>query len=420
MKLEVTGEMLWLLLFLPLFLLCSLRLLPGLFLLIRERERKKAGIKDTGEQMKPAQAAAASLAASVGIGNIVGTSQAITMGGPGAVFWMWIAAILGFSVKAGEIWFGQAYGGAAGIIRRALGTLPARFYALLAVLSSLLVGNMAQMNASMDALCHLVPESSMTGRLLLGSALMILATCSIAGGEKALGSICQILVPIMALLYCCCAAIVVFSHVEPLSALFSRIFSEAFRPKAALGAAGGLGLRSAMLWGLRRGTFSHESGLGSAATIHSTVHSDCPRRHALWGIAENSVDTLLLCTVSALVVLGSGAEIPYGTLPGSGLIMNSFSVVFGQGRGSGLLALILLCFGFSTVLGCYIMGSRCAAWIQLKEKSFRCVFLACSALGCLLPVGLIWRAADAVNVLLAVPNLLSLILLAPLIGRNET
>ena len=414
MILQTLGDLLWILVFFPLFSLCSLRLIPGFLHLLRgQRNSKGESRTENSGPINGRQAAAATLAATIGTGNIIGTAQAIAMGGPGAVFWMWLAAFLGFSVKCAEIWFGQRTGGGAmTTIDTALGRGWGRFYALLSVLSTLLVGNMAQMNTVMSSLTAVVPNVFHLP-LVCSTMLLLLISFSLFGGVRSLGRICSVLVPVMALLFLACSFCILLSARENLLPCLREILLDAWRPKAAFGAVGGLSVRSALLWGFRRGAFSNEAGLGTAGTVHSLVCTENPDKHALWGILEIGVDTLLLCTVSALTLLCSKVRIPYGTIPGAELWFQVCSDSSEPAALTWILALCFLFFGISTVLGCYVPGTLSAAWMGLEEKQYRVLFLLCTVFGCFLPTEFIWLSSDWINVLMAVPNLISMVFLAP-------
>lgn len=412
MFLETLNETLWIALFLPLFALCALALLPRLPAMLKRRERRREGDREPSCALRPSQAAGTVLAATVGTGNIVGTAQAIAMGGPGAVFWMWVAALLGCAVKAGEIYFGSAYGGAMQYIRSALGRLPAALFAALALLSTLLVGNMAQINASVIALDGAFFHFSGPSRAVLCLGVTALTGLCLCGGISSAGKVCAAVIPPITLFYVLGAVRVLYANSAEILPALRRIVLDAFSTRAALGAAAGLGVREALLWGLRRGAFSNEAGLGSAANIHACTGSADPAVNARWGLAEVFADTLGICTLSALTLLCSGVKLPYGALPGPELMGAALASAWGTGGAALFLAFALFAFGFSTVLGCYVSGQRCASWLGLEEKRFRLLYLLCCLMGGLIPLDLIWRCADAVNVLLAAPNLLSLLLLS--------
>ncbi len=415
MFLERINQALWSLCFLPLFVLCGLFLLPLLFSLLHRRRDNDNTVLPPSKGPSPGQAAGTVLAASVGIGNIVGTAQAIAMGGPGAVFWMWAAALAGIPIKVAEIYYGQRRGkGAMGYISSELGRRSAFFFAALASLSALLMGDMAQMSASVSAVVSIAPGRENCLRLSAALLFPLLAGIILRGGSGRIGKVCAALVPLMAGAYALAAGGILFCYRDRVIPALRLILNSAFSPSAALGAGSGAALRQTLLWGLRRGSFSNEAGLGCAANVHACVSATSPERHALWGILEVSVDTLLICSLSALALLSAPISIPYGTLPGPELMQRVFAGVYGRVPAAGFLTLSLAAFGISTVLGAFVSASRCAEWIGWGRRPYLCVYLLCAALGCLFPAEWIWRSADAVNVLMALPNLLALFLLAPI------
>ena len=424
MNLEALVSRLWCLLFLPLFLLCSISILLRCRLLPLRKLPVALRLPFCGEgsdkgQMTAGQAASAALAATVGTGNIIGTAQALAMGGPGAAFWLWTAALLGFGVKYAEILLGlRGHRGAMGYLCDALGRRWAGFYAAAAAGGAILVGNMAQMNGAASALRALSGREDRLATLLLALALTLFVAFALSGGAVFVGRITARLVPGMAGLYVGVLVLVLLCHGDRVQPALEQIVQEAFHPRAALGAAGGAALRQSVVWGLRRGIFSNEAGLGTAANIHAEAAEGTAPVHALWGVFEVFADTVVICTLTALVLLTCGVPIPYGTLPGPELLENAVSTVLG-GRGAQLfLALALALFGLSTVIGCAVSGGRCARWLggAKGERRYRAAYLLCAGLGCLLPVSLIWQAADAVNLILAVPNLVALLILAPEVG----
>lgn len=405
------GQSLWLWGFLPLYTVCAATWLRPLFQMRgrpgtgKPREEKPRGT------LSDWQAAGAALAATVGTGNIVGTAQAIAMGGPGAVFWMWAAALLGMPVKAAEILLGQRLGGAAGYIRKALGQMPAMLYALFAFGNVLILGNMVQMNTAASLV--MIPDSSrfsLTG-LTAGLVLTSLIALCLRTGLRGVSTACVKILLVMAGLYLVSCAAALCLHARQIAPAFRLILRCAMRPRAIGGAAAGLVARRASLWGLRRGALSNEAGLGTAANIHAYTAQADPRRNALWGLAEVFLDTLL-CTCSALVILSASVPIPYGSMPGSELVGLTLTASFGERPAIWLLVPCLGSFAISTVLGSYISGHRCAVFLGIDERIYRTVFLCCAVLGPILPLRLVWSWADAVNILMALPNLLSLLLLS--------
>ena len=374
----------------------------------------KAMPRTTGSDsalLSSGQAVGAALAATVGTGNIVGSVQAISMGGPGAIFWMWMAALIGMPVKAGEIFWGQRMGGATGYIRNTLGLIPARLYAIFALCNVLLLGNMTQMNAAASLLCAKGAFSSWEPLLLCSLLLTLLTAVLLHGGLGKLGSFCSWIVFFMAAVYVLGSAGVLFLNRTRIPGVFRLIVGCALQPRAIFGAGTGLAFRNACQWGLRRGSFSNEAGLGTAANIHAYAKEADPRRCMIMGLLEVGLDTLILCTLSAAAVLCSTVPIPYGTLPGAELMRSAFSVSYGKLCASVLMSFCMLFFAMSTVLGSYVSGLRCAKALGMGIVPFRRLFLLCGFLGALLPLRLVWTCSDAINLLMAFPNLTALLII---------
>lgn len=402
------GQSLWLWAFLPLFTACAAFWARPFFLMRKGRESRAPHGEKAEGSLSSGQAAGVALAATIGTGNIVGTAQAIAMGGPGAVFWIWAAALLAMPVKTAEILLGQRTGGAAGYIRRALGPIPAEIYAVLALGNVLILGNMTQMNTIASLLGRTdVPAAG----LAVSLALTALIAICLKKGIDSVSNLCMKLVFAMAGLYLAACSAVLLLHVRQIPPAFRLIFRCALHPQALGGAASGVLARDAFLWGLKRGAFSNEAGLGTAANIHAYTNETDPVRNALLGAGEVFADTLL-CTLTALVLLTARVPIPRGSLPGSELVGQALKGSFGESASGWLLGLCLGSFALSTVLGAYIAGTRSADSLGIRAGAYRPVFLCCTALGCFLPLRWIWHSADTVNVLMALPNLLALLLLA--------
>lgn len=409
MVFEKLSNALWLFGFFPLFFLCSICLCRGLPALFRQARRREGRAESAAGRLSSSQAVSAALAATVGTGNIVGTAQAICMGGPGALFWIWAASLMGCSVKTAEIYFGlRRRLGPMGYIASVLGPGAAWLSAASCCASALLVGNIAQIHTAASSLNSLMPAGTLFSRVVFGLTLTAVLALCLSEGAPSAGKACEVLVPVMFVLYLLFSCGILLRRRAFLIPALRSILKEAFRPSAALGAAGGLGFRSALLWGLRRGCFSNEAGLGTAASVHAFAAASQPARHALWGFVEVGLDSLLMCTLTGLVILCSGIALPYGSLPGTELILGAFSSVYGLRLSSVFLAVSMLFFCFSTVLGTYLPGNRAAAWIGLDEKRFRFVYLLCSLSAAFFPVEMIWYSADLLNILLAFPNLLAL------------
>lgn len=442
--LETVNHFLWSWLFLPGLLLCGGVLtwrcrgfqLRRFGLSLRLTVGRTLTEQDTEDGVTPLQAASTALASTIGTGNIVGAAQAVTMGGPGALFWLWMAALLGMAVKYAEIYLGlltrrpdgkgRFLGGPMNYIRAALGPLAAGIYAALAALSALGMGNLAQCNTCVSALTGAVQSflpldgnSRFFLRLGLGLALALIATAIIGGGVRGVGRAMERLVPFMALAFLTLTGTVLFRHAGRLPAVLGEVFVGAFRPQAVLGAAGGLALKETIHWGVRRGAFSNEAGLGSAAIAHASARAEDPAEHALWGIFEVFVDTVVLCSATALAILCSGVSIPWGSVPGPELLGAALATVFGGRAAAVLLALCVGLFSFSTVIGCAVYGLRSAEYLlgSTGAALYRGLYLACIPLGSVLSTAAVWTAADAVNALMALPNLAAVLLLSGTVSR---
>lgn len=445
---EQLNRFIWTYLFLPCLLLCGLLLtlrcgVPqvrrfGLMLHCTIGGSRRG---ETEGEISPLQAASTALAATVGTGNIIGTAQAIAMGGRGAVFWMWAAAFLGMAVKYGEILLGVKYrvrrqdgtpsGGPMYYIERGLGPRFAPLgavYAAFAALSVLSMGNMSQINGCVSAIADAVdgftPLSAETGfrlRLCLGLFLAVITAVILAGDARRVGRVTELLVPFMSAAFLFFTSTVILCHAQKLLPVLRGIVHDAFSPRAALGAAGGLGMKEAMHWGIRRSAFSNEAGLGTAAIAHAAAKADDPARHALWGIFEVFADTIVISSATALAILCSGVEIPWGAAPGPELLQAALATVFGPKCAALFMALSLSLFGFSTVVGCSLYGVRCVQYLFGESSGglYRLAYAACVVVGSVMSTTTIWSAADTINALMSVPNFIALFAFSGLIGRES-
>ena len=395
--------------------------------------------KNKGDGISPLQAASTALASTVGTGNIVGTAQAITMGGPGAVFWLWVAALFGMMIKYAEIFLSLRYreksekgyvGGPMYYIKKGLGEKSAPLasaYALFAAVSALGMGNMAQINGSIGAVADAARQFIGFGsrgefifRLSLGIVLALLLSLIMSGGAKGVGKAAEIIVPFMSIAFMLICLLVLICHAQKLPGVLREIILLALSPKAAAGAAGGLGIKAAIHWGIRRSAFSNEAGLGSSAIAHAAVSTDSPFEHSMWGIFEVFADTILICTATALCILSSGVNIPWGTTPGSELLQAAFATVFGQSTSAVFMAAAMLLFGFATVMGWSLYGCSCISYI-FGEKALPCyrfIFLLCLILGSVMSTGFIWTLADTANALMSIPNLAAVFCLSGVVCRE--
>lgn len=438
---ENINSALWSDLFLPLFVLCGLvlafrcRFLPlrhfpaALGMVFKKREENGA--------VTQLQAVCTALASTVGTGNIIGTAQAIAMGGPGAVLWLWLSAIPAMVIKYAEIFLGLRYrqkingeyvGGAMYYIEYGLGRRfkpLAVMYALFAAISVLCMGTMAQIGGAVGALGQAAAELGLAIntlrpiRLLLGSALALILFRVLAKGARGVGRASELLVPLMSGLFIVFTLAIIICHAQRLPDVLREIIHSAFSIRAVGGAISGLTLRHALHWGVRRGAFSNEAGLGYAAMAHGSTGGE-PAKQGLWGVFEVFADTVVICTLAALAILVSGVDISWGRLVGAELLENAASTVFGHGLSAVFLALSLFLFGFTTVLGSSLYGLYCSRYLLGSgfDMAYRLLVCLCAVLGSAMSTSSVWAAADTVNALMSLPNLVALLGLSALVGRE--
>ena len=307
--------------------------------------------KDKKGSVSAVQALTTALAATVGTGNILGTCQAIAMGGYGAIFWLWIAALLGMVIKYAEVVLAVHYrernekgdwvGGPMYYIVNGMGKgwkWLAVLFTLFAVLASFGIGNFSQINSITDsfngAVTAFSPETAKSYgdiiALVVGILLAVITAFALLGGIKRIGKITELMIPFMSILYIVFALVVIGKNYANIGGAFGKIFSAAFSSKAVLGAASGIAVKEAIVWGLRRSAFSNEAGLGSAGIAHAAAETDSAVKQGLYGIFEVFADTLVICTLTGLTVIVSGANVNFGEKPGSELITAAFSTVFGN------------------------------------------------------------------------------------------
>lgn len=380
----------------------------------------------------PFQAVCTALAATVGTGNIAGVAGAIAIGGPGAVFWMWISALLGMCTKFSEVTLavhfreknkhGDWTGGPMYYIKNGLGPKwrwMAVLFALLGVLTVFGTGNATQVNTITSAVntallsCHVIDASSVyVSSLIIGIIIAVLVALILLGGIKRIGRVAEMLVPFMALLYIILALGVIFLNIDRVPGVFASIFEGAFSPASVTGGVVGSFFLS-MQKGVARGIFSNEAGLGTGSIAHATADTDHPVKQGFFGIFEVFADTIVICTMTALVILCSGVPVSYGTDAGAELTINGFIATYGNWV-SIFTAVALCCFAFSTILGWGLYGTRCieflfGTWIN---KPFMVVYSLVAIIGATADLGLLWSVAETFNGLMSIPNLIALFLLS--------
>ena len=387
--------------------------------------------------MTPFQAVCTALAATVGTGNIAGVAGAIAIGGPGAVFWMWISAALGMCTKFSEVTLavhfretnarGELIGGPMYYIKNGLGKnwrWLATLFSLFGVLTVFGTGNATQVNTITTAInsallnYHLINEDAVsTSNLIIGIIIAILVATVLLGGVKRIGRVTEKLVPFMALIYIVLSLGVILLNLNRVPSVFASIVEGAFSPASVTGGVVGSFFLS-MKKGVSRGIFSNEAGLGTGSIAHACADTKKPVKQGFFGIFEVFTDTIVICTLTALVILCSGTPVGYGEAAGAELTISGFTSTYGNWV-SIFTAIALCCFAFSTIIGWGLYGARCIEYL-LKEKSIKPFMVAYSLvaiIGATADLGLMWSVAETFNGLMAIPNLIALFLLSGTVAR---
>lgn len=382
--------------------------------------------------MTPFQAVCTALSATVGTGNIAGVAGAIAIGGPGAVFWMWVSAFLGMCTKFSEVVLavhfreknekGEYVGGPMYYIKNGLG----KKWHWLAVLFSVFgiftvfgTGNATQVNTIATAInsallnYNLINESNVVvSNWIIGIVIMILVACVLLGGIKRIGKVTEKLVPFMAVFYILLALGVVILNIKDVPGVFADIFYGAFHPAAVTGGVVGSFFTS-MTKGVSRGIFSNEAGLGTGSIAHACADTGKPVEQGFFGIFEVFADTIIICTLTALVILCSDVPVAFGEAAGAELTISGFTSTYGNWV-SVFTAVAMCCFAFSTIIGWGLYGARCAEFIFSTKivKPFMVVYSLVAIVGATIDLGLVWSIAETFNGLMVIPNLIAVLLLS--------
>ena len=436
----------WLYIFLP----CTI--IGGLYLTIRNRgiqfTRFGYAMKNTVGKMfqkqeagagavTPLQAVTTALAATVGTGNIVGTSQAIALGGYGAVFWLWLAALLGMMIKYSEVTLSIQYrerdakgdwvGGPMYYVKNGLGKhwqWVGILFCVFAAIASFGIGNMGQINkivlnmksAFFGGVTATVGGMSVVS-LACGIVLMILAALIVIGGLQRIATVAERVVPFMAVLYIIGSLIVFFTHISSVGAMFAAIFRFAFGSKAVAGGAAGIAIQQAITQGCKRGVFSNEAGLGSSVMVHSSSNVKEPVAQGMWGIFEVFFDTIVVCTITGLMILTSG--LLDSGMEGVALTVACFTSGFGH-LGGIIFSFSIVAFAIPSILGWYYYARECLRYLfkgKLMLYIYQGVFLVLLVFGAQLQLTFVWDVADTLNGLMAIPNLISLVILCRVVVK---
>ena len=387
--------------------------------------------------MTPFQAVCTALAATVGTGNIAGVAGAIAIGGPGAVFWMWISAILGMCTKFSEVTLavyfreknvhGDLVGGPMYYIKNGLKKhwhWLAYLFSAFGVLTVFGTGNATQVNTITTAIntaltnYHVISKDAVpTVNLVVGIILAILIALILLGGIRRIGRVTEKLVPFMALIYIVLAVGVIILNIGHVPAVFASIIEGAFHPAAVTGGAVGSFFMS-MKKGVSRGIFSNEAGLGTGSIAHACADTRKPVKQGFFGIFEVFVDTIVICTLTALVILCSQVPVSYGQAAGAELTISGFTATYGNWV-SIFTAVAMCCFAFSTIIGWGLYGTRCIEFLfgSRVNKPFMLVYALVAIVGATMDLGLMWSIAETFNGLMAIPNLIAVFLLSGVVVK---
>ena len=387
--------------------------------------------------MTPFQAVCTALAATVGTGNIAGVAGAIAIGGPGAVFWMWISAILGMCTKFSEVTLavhfreknvhGDLVGGPMYYIKNGLKKhwhWLAYLFSAFGVLTVFGTGNATQVNTITTAIntalmnYHVISKDAVpTVNLVVGIILAVLIALILLGGIRRIGQVTEKLVPFMALVYIVLAVGVILFNIGHVPAVFASIVEGAFHPAAVTGGAVGSFFMS-MKKGVSRGIFSNEAGLGTGSIAHACADTRKPVKQGFFGIFEVFVDTIVICTLTALVILCSQVPVSYGQAAGAELTISGFTATYGNWV-SVFTAVAMCCFAFSTIIGWGLYGTRCIEFLfgSRVNKPFMLVYALVAIVGATMDLGLMWGIAETFNGLMAIPNLIAVFLLSGVVVK---
>lgn len=380
--------------------------------------------------VSPFQAVATAMAGTIGTGSIAGIATAIVSGGPGAVFWMWISALLGMITKYSEIVLslhfreknekGEWVGGPMYYIKKGvkikwLGTTLAALFAVFTMCACLGTGNATQSNSISGALNLTlgIPE------IITGIVLTVIVGATILGGMKRISSINEKLVPFMAIFFVFCSLLAIIVNIRQVPQAFALIFKEAFNFKAAFGGVAGYGIMTAMRFGFARGVFSNEAGLGSAPIAHAASSAKSPVDQGLWGMFEVSFTTIIICTLSALTILTTGIW-ETAEISGAPLCIESFNAII-PGIGGIIVTLSTVFFALSTILGWAYYGEVSIQYLTNKSKKavlvYRIIYVLMVFVGAVGSLDLIWSISETMNGLMAIPNLVGLISLSGVVTK---
>lgn len=369
--------------------------------------------------ISPFQAVSTALAGTIGAGNIVGVATAIQFGGPGAIFWMWLAAIVCMTTKMVEVTMavatrerdddGKFIGGPMYYISKGAGSkVLAKIFSFFAFIAIIGTGALVQSNSISESV------NSITGISLpiVGIIIVIFMVLVVIGGIKRIGSFAEKIVPFMSIFYIIGCIVILIAQANSILPALKRIFVGAFTTSSAVGGFAGTTMLMSIRWGLARGIFSNEAGLGTAPMAHATSHTDHPVRQGMWGAVEVFVSSMIICTMTALVIITSDLWVN-PDIEGAALTANSFSKTIPFGK--YIVALALVLFAFTTAVSWCYYGQRCVKYLTGSSKAasiFKYIYICCCYVGSIGGLKFAWGVADTANALMVVPNIIALIIMS--------
>lgn len=393
-------------------------------------------------ELTPFQAMCTALAATIGTGSIAGVAGAIAIGGPGAVFWMWVSALFGMATKYAEITLsihfreknekGDWVGGPMYSIRRGLGkkwAWLAGMFALCGAIAAFGTGNMTQINTitnsiilSVESFTEVNETANTVLSVVIGVVVAVLVGMVLLGGVKRIGAVTEKLIPTMCILYVVGSLVVIGVNYRNIGPSFAMIFKGAFNPSALGGGLVGTTILKTMEKGVGRGIFSNEAGLGSAPMAHSTANAKSPAEQGMFGIMEVFLTTMLICTMTAVTILSGGITINYGQEAGASLSTAAFATVMGDQVAALFMAVAISLFALSTILSWGLYGIRCTEFL-FGTKSilpYKIAYVLLTVVGSVAEIGIVWSISDMMNCFMAIPNLIGLCVLAPTVKKITT
>ena len=374
-------------------------------------------------EMTKAQSLCTALAGTMGTGNIAGVAGAVALGGPGAVLWMWAAAFFGMAVKYAEVFLavrfrsrkdGEAWaGGPMYYMEKGLHQKRgAKIFCVCGVLASFGIANAVQVNTLSGSVCALAEAffhgvSGNAQRLCTGGILCMLTFLMLFGGIRRIACVAERMIPFVSTVYILSMLCVIILRGEAILAVFGDILAGAFSPPSVLGGAAGISMRHALGAGVTRGVFTHEAGMGSSAMAHAAAYGAQPHKQGLWGIMEVFIDTMVICTLTALGILTSGCSIPYGGEAGAEVTTQALATVFGEKGSAFLISLCLACFAVSTLMAWSFYGRRCVEYLSGEggQKAYLAVFSLSVIPFSVIEAGTVWKVAEMACVMMAFVNI---------------